>query len=50
MQSLSDYTKLHIVNDMLRSFDLKNIHKNLEEQEDNRFGYFLKILHGYQAV
>jgi hypothetical protein len=31
-----------VVNDMLRSFDLKNNHKNLEEQEDNPFDYFLQ--------
>jgi hypothetical protein len=37
MQSLSDYTKLGTVNDMLRSFDLENNH---EEQEDNPFDYF----------
>jgi hypothetical protein len=44
MQSLSEYTKLLIVNDMLRSFDLENEnnHQNLEEQEDNPFDYFLQ--------
>jgi hypothetical protein len=33
-----------VVNDMLRSFDLKNEnnHENLEEQEDNPFDYFLQ--------
>jgi hypothetical protein len=33
-----------VVNDMLRSFDLKskNNHENLEEQEDNPFYYFLQ--------
>jgi hypothetical protein len=36
MQSLSDYTKLTVVNDMLRSFDLENENnnENLEEEED----------------
>jgi hypothetical protein len=42
MQSLSEYTKLWSVNDMLRSFDLENNHENLEEQEDNPFDYFLQ--------
>jgi hypothetical protein len=42
MQSLNEYTKLRIVNDMLRSFDLENNHENLEEQEDNPFDYFLQ--------
>jgi hypothetical protein len=44
MQSLSEYTKLSIVNDMLRSFDLENEnkHENLEQQEDNPFDYFLE--------
>jgi hypothetical protein len=27
---------------MLRSFDLENIHENLEEKEDNSFVYFLQ--------
>ena len=40
MQSLSEYTKLLTVNDMLRSFDLENNHENLEE--DNPFDYFLQ--------
>jgi hypothetical protein len=33
-----------VVNDMLRSFDLKskNSHENLEEQEDNPFDYFFQ--------
>jgi hypothetical protein len=54
MQSLSEYTKLHTVNDMLRSFDLESEdnHENLEtqEQEDTPFGYFLQStawLQGY---
>jgi hypothetical protein len=44
MQSLSEYTKLWAVNDMLRSFDLENEqnHENLEEQEDNPLDYFLQ--------
>jgi hypothetical protein len=42
MQSLSEYTKLWIVNDMLRSFDLENNHENPEEKEDNPFDYFLQ--------
>jgi hypothetical protein len=42
MQSLSDYTKIRTVNDMLRSFDLENNHENIEEQEDNPFDYFLQ--------
>jgi hypothetical protein len=42
MQSLSEYTNLHTVNDMLRSFELKNDHENLEGQEDNLFDYFLQ--------
>jgi hypothetical protein len=41
MQSLSEYTKLRVVNDMLRSFDLENNHENLEE--DNPFDYFLQF-------
>jgi hypothetical protein len=46
MQSLSEYTKLLIVNDVLRSFDLEkeNNHENLEEQEDNPFDYFLQSI------
>jgi hypothetical protein len=33
--------RLHkVINDMLRSFDLENNHKNLEE--DNPFDYFLQ--------
>jgi hypothetical protein len=31
MQSVSKYTKLWSVNDILRSFELENIHENLEE-------------------
>jgi hypothetical protein len=46
MQSLSEYTKLSNVNDMLRSFDLENNHENLETQEDNTS---FNQLHGYQA-
>jgi hypothetical protein len=42
MQSLSEYTKFLVVNDMLRSFDLENNHENLEKQEDNPFDYFLQ--------
>jgi hypothetical protein len=44
MQSLSDYTKLWVAMDMLRSFDLENEnnHENLEEQENNPFDYFLQ--------
>jgi hypothetical protein len=42
MQSLSEYTKLYAVNDMLRSFDLESNHENLEQQEDNTFDYFLQ--------
>jgi hypothetical protein len=42
MQSLSEYTMLYTINDMLRSFDLENNHENLEEQEDNPFNYFLQ--------
>jgi hypothetical protein len=41
-QSLSEYTKLSVLNDMLRSFSLENNHENLEEQEDNPFDYFLQ--------
>jgi hypothetical protein len=42
MQSISKYTMLWVVKDMLRSFDLENNHENLEEQEDNPFDYFLQ--------
>jgi hypothetical protein len=42
MQSLSEYTKLSNVNDMLRSFDLETNHENIEEQEDHPFDYFLQ--------
>jgi hypothetical protein len=42
MQSLSEFTKLLTVNDMLRSFELENNHENLEEQEDNLSDYFLQ--------
>jgi DNA polymerase III psi subunit len=44
MQSLSDYTKLLTVNDILRSFDLEkeNNHDKIEETEDNPFDYFLQ--------
>jgi transposase InsO family protein len=31
-----------VVNDMLRSFDLENNHKHLEEQEDVPVDYFLQ--------
>jgi hypothetical protein len=31
-----------VVNDMLKSFDLKNNHENLEEHEDIPFDYFLQ--------
>jgi hypothetical protein len=31
-----------VVNDMLRSFDLKNNHENVEEQEDYPFDYFFQ--------
>jgi hypothetical protein len=53
MQSLSEYTKLVIVNYMLRSFDLENNHENIEEQKDNPFDYFLQStawLSGYQKI
>jgi hypothetical protein len=36
-QSLSKYTKLSAVNDMLKSFDVRNNHETLEEQDDNTF-------------
>jgi hypothetical protein len=39
MQSLSEYTKLWVVNDMLRSFDLENNNEHLEQPEDNPFDY-----------
>jgi hypothetical protein len=42
MQSLSEYTKLNTVSDMLRSFDLENNHENLETVDDNPFDYFLQ--------
>jgi hypothetical protein len=44
MQSWSEYTKKSVVDDMLRSFDLKNEnnHENQKEQEDNPFDYFLQ--------
>jgi hypothetical protein len=42
MQSLSEYTKLRTVNDMLGSFDLENNYENLEEHQDNSFDYFLQ--------
>jgi hypothetical protein len=42
MQSLSEYTKLCAVNDMLRSFDLENNHEDIEKQDDNLFDYFLQ--------
>jgi hypothetical protein len=42
MQSLSEYTKLCVFNDLLTSFDLENNHENLEEEEDNPFDYFLQ--------
>jgi hypothetical protein len=42
IQSLSKYTVIAIINDMLRSFDLENNHENLEEKEDNPFDYFLQ--------
>jgi hypothetical protein len=51
MQSLSEYTKLVIVNDMLRSYDLENNHENTEEQEeDNPFDYFLQLTAWLQGV
>jgi hypothetical protein len=39
MQSLSKYKSCH---DMIKSFDLQNNNKNLEEQEDNPLDYFLQ--------
>jgi hypothetical protein len=42
IQSLSEYTKLCTVNDMLRSFYLENNNENLEQQEDNPFDYSLQ--------
>jgi hypothetical protein len=42
MQSLSDYTKLSIRDNMPRPFDLENNHENLEELQDNLFDYFLQ--------
>jgi hypothetical protein len=43
LQSNAIIERVHkVVNDMLRSFDLENNHENLEEQEDNPFGYFLQ--------
>jgi hypothetical protein len=44
MQSLSEFTTPVVVNDMLRSFNLKNKnnHENQEEQEDNPYDYFLQ--------
>jgi hypothetical protein len=43
MQSLSEYTKFHTANGMLRSFDLENENndENLEQQEDNPFDCLL---------
>jgi siderophore synthetase component len=38
MKSLSEYTKLTDVNNMLRSFDMENNNENLETQEDNPLG------------
>jgi hypothetical protein len=40
---LSGYTKLWVVNDMFRSFDLENNHENLELPEGNPFDYFLQF-------
>jgi hypothetical protein len=42
MQSLIGYSKLHTINEMLRSFDLENNHENLEEYKDNPFHYVLQ--------
>jgi hypothetical protein len=44
MQSLSEYTKLAIVNDMLRSCDLENEnnHENIEDLEDGPYDYLLQ--------
>jgi hypothetical protein len=39
MQSLSEYTKLSMGNNILRFFDLKNNYENLDE--DNTLDYFL---------
>jgi hypothetical protein len=51
MQSLSEYAKLEVVNYMLRSFDLKNNHENLEEQEDNPYLITsFNQLHDYQGI
>jgi hypothetical protein len=41
IQSWSECTKLLVINDILRSFDLENNHENLEQQEYNPFDYFL---------
>jgi hypothetical protein len=41
-QSPSVYTKLCIVNDVLRSFGLENNHKNLEEKEGIPFDCLLQ--------
>jgi hypothetical protein len=42
-QSTSIIEQLHkVVNDLLRSFDSINNHKNIEEQDNNPFDYFLQ--------
>jgi hypothetical protein len=42
MKSLSKYTKMLSIKNMLRSFDLENNHGSLEIQEDNPFDYFFQ--------
>jgi hypothetical protein len=42
MQSLREYTKLHNINDMVRSFDSENNLEKIGGQEDNTFDYFLQ--------
>jgi hypothetical protein len=52
MQSLSDYTRLPMSNDMLRSFDLdnENNHENLEELKIIHLITSFNQLHAYQAI
>jgi hypothetical protein len=50
MQSLSEYTKLWSVNDMLRSFDLENNHENLEKKKIIHLITFFNQLHGHHAI
>jgi hypothetical protein len=50
MQSLSEYTKSWVLNDMLRLFDLENINESLWIQDDNLCDYLLHSIEWWYAI